>query len=296
MTKARKNKAVKTVAAPVEQLPDMGSFFADVNAAAEIITEEAKASDAILKLLEEQAALEAQAKAEAEAAAPQEAPVEEETTDEAIVLPHTPGDIKEMIANVTLEQRTAKAAEIASELATRIDNDTRGERVMGPSKLNSLQKAQKELATVGAAGFFVAADIDPSFINRSISGDGRFNVYALDKIRDLITGVDGGFLKNPINRAVLLSLFNFRDAGVPFTMGAMQAAISHDVKVEGKNILKHLVRHTVAASTAPTQSSQMSHALQAMGIVTAQTIGRMTTFTLTDTPTVRRLEQVLRAA
>jgi hypothetical protein len=168
-------------------------------------------------------------------------------------------------------------------------------RTMGPGKKNSLDKAQKHLATMGAAGFFVAADIDPSFINRNLAGDDRFNVYALDKIRDLITGIDAGFMTNPINRAVLLSLFNFRDAGVAFTMQAMQAAISDKVNIE-RPLRKHLVRHTVSASTAPTQSSQMSHALQVMGVVTASTIGRATTFRLTDTPTTRRLEQVLRAA
>jgi hypothetical protein len=285
----RKNKAA---AAPVVSTPDLNTFMGDIAGAAENLEMEA-----LLKAEEEAALENARQAAEAEAQANQP-PADEEpapTHDEPLMVNHVPGDIKVMIDNVTPEARQQKAEEIRSELAARVAHDTAGDRSMGPGKQNSLKKAEKELATMGAAGFFCAVDIDPSFINRNIAGDGRFNVYALDKIRDLISGIGGGFVQNPINRAVIASMLNFRDAGLPFTMAHMQAAISSGVKVE-RAVAKHLVRHTVAPSTAPTQSSQMSHALQVMGIATASTIGRVTTFTLTDTPQTRRLEQVLRAA
>lgn len=287
---AKKTKQIK--AKLTEQLPNMQDFMGDILGAAENLQAQAEVQAVIDA---EKAAAEAQAREQAEAqAGPAHEP--EVVAEEPMVLKHVPGDIKEMIGNVTPEARQVKANEIMTELQTRIAYETRNGQPLGSNAGNSLLQAQKHLATVWAAGYFCAVDIDPSFINRSVSGDKRFNALALCKIRELIGGIDGGFVRNKIVRAVLLSLFNFRDAGLPFTMSAMQAAISSSVRVETKGILKHLVRHTVAASTAPTQSSQMSHALQVMGIVTAQTIGRQTTFTLTDTPQVRRLEEVLRAA
>lgn len=289
-----KKKSAKNAAPVADAGVDLNQFMGDIAGAAETLIADAEAAAEQERLAE----IAAQAEAEAKALEQANAPAEEEeapVTDEPLILNHVPGDIKAMIENVTPEQRQQKAEEIKAEIAARREYDTLGGRTMGPGKINSLNKAEKELATVGAAGFFCAVDIDPSFINRNVSGDGRFNVYALDKIRDIISGIGGGFLQNPINRSVMTSMLNFRDAGIPFTMAHMQAAISSGVKVE-RAVAKHLVRHTVAPSTAPTQSSQMSHALQAMGIATASTIGRVTTFTLTDTPQTRRLEQVLRAA
>lgn len=285
---SKKNKANAVNAAPTV---DLNQFMGDIAGAAETLAVQAEEAAKEEALKAQQAELEALAQADA----PADEDVTETVTDEPLMIQHVPGDIKAMIDNVTPEARQQKADEIRAEIAARRENDTAGGRTMGPGKVNSLNKAEKELATVGAAGFFCAVDIDPSFINRNIAGDGRFNVYALDKIRDIISGIGGGFLQNPINRAVIASMLNFRDAGVPFTMAHMQAAISSGVKIE-RSLAKHLVRHTVAPSTAPTQSSQMSHTLQVMGIATAQTIGRVTTFTLTDTPQTRRLEQILRAA
>lgn len=286
---ARKSKTTKTAEAATV---DLNQFMGDIAGAADVLAAQAQAAGEAEKIAAAEAEALAQAEAEAQAALPAaEAPVQ----DEPLVTRHVPGDIKAMIDNVTLEARHQKADEIRAELVARREHDTSDGRTMGPGKTNSLKKAEKDLATPGAAGFFCAVDIDPSFINRNISGDGRFNVYALDKIRDIISGIGGGFLQNPINRAVLASMLNFRDANIPFTMAHMQAAISSGVKIE-RALAKHLVRHTVAPSTAPTQSSQMSHALQVLGIATAQTVGRVTTFTLTDTPQTRRLEQVLRAA
>lgn len=293
---ARKTKKTE-VETPVVAAPamDLDSFMSEINAVSDVLGTQAAAAEL-------EAALRAQEKAEAEAQAKADAPpaveeVIEQVADEPVVLPHVSGDIKELIGAVTIEQRKQKAAEVLSEVQTRYAHDTAHGRTIGAGTANSFKKAEKELASIGAAGFFVAADIDPSFINRSIAGDKRFNIYAVDKIAEIVRAIDGGFLQNPIIRCVLLSMFNCRDAGVPFTKNAMEAAISGSIKVEDRSMTKHLVRHTVKASTAPTQTSQMRHALTTLGIATRSVAGRNTeVFTLTDTPTTRRLEQVLRAA
>lgn len=289
MAKAKKNTKKNEVTSTVD-LNDFMSGLADVAGNLETEASELAVVEAAQA---EQAAIEAQAKAD-EAPAVESEPV---VVDEPFVPPHVEGNIKEMIANVTPGQREQKAKEILSEVEIRFAHDTAGGKVIGSGTQNSFRKARNEMASLGQAGFFVAADIDPSFINRSIAGDKRFNIYAIDKIVEIVRGVDGGFLQNPIVRSVLLSMFNFRDAGLPFTKNAMEAAISSSVKVNERAMIKHLVRHTVSASTAPTQTSQMRHALTTLGIATRQVSGRNTeVFTLTDSPTTRRLEQVLRAA
>ena len=149
------------------------------------------------------------------------------------------------------------------------------------------------MATIGAAGLFLAMDIDPSFINREVSTGSRFNVYAFQKVNDLIVALDGGFMQNAINKAIVTSLFNFRDAGIPFTGAAALAAASDKVKAD-RAMTKHLVRHTVSANTASTQKSSTMTALKTLGIVTNSGTRGAEVWTLTDTPATRRLEEVVR--
>lgn len=244
---------------------------------------------------DKQAELE-QAMIEAEVHAPavdeaDEAPA----VDDAVVMPHVAGDLKEMVSNITEEVKVTKQAEVNAEFASRIAFE-QAQPGLSSKMVPNLEAAQKKMATLGTAGIFCAIDIDPTFINREVSTGSRFNVYALQKINDLVTALDAGFLQNPINRAMLLSLFNFRDAGVPFNGDAALAAVSDKVKVE-RAIAKHLVRHTVSANTASTQKSQVVNALQVMGVVTSNKLrGKAEVFTLTDTPQTRRLEDVLRKA
>jgi hypothetical protein len=159
----------------------------------------------------------------------------------------------------------------------------------------NLEAEEKKMATIGAAGIFLAMDIDPSFINREVSTGSKFNVYALQKVNDLIVALDGGFMQNAINRAIVTSLFNFRDAGVPFTGQAALCAVSDKIKAD-RAITKHLVRHTVSANTASTQKSSTMTALKTLGIVTNSGPRGQEVWTLTDTPATRRLEEVVRKA
>ncbi|OWZ90382.1 hypothetical protein B9J07_27740 [Sinorhizobium sp. LM21] len=218
----------------------------------------------------------------------------QEGTDPAdIDLPaHVPGDLKVMKGDFTLEQKETKKAEVVTEFTQRIAFE-KAQPGCSSKMVPNLEAEQKKMATIGAAGLFLAMDIDPSFINREVSTGSRFNVYAFQKVNDLIVALDGGFMQNAINRAIVTSLFNFRDAGIPFTGAAALAAASDKVKAD-RAMTKHLVRHTVSANTASTQKSSTMTALKTLGIVTNSGTRGAEVWTLTDTPATRRLEQVVR--
>jgi len=244
------------------------------------------------------AELEAQAEAEMAQAIEDAGPAEEipDEADEIVPVNHVPGVLKDMIDNVTPEQREQKQKEIAAEYAARRAYENTKPGGLTAGKEAKLAGYEKKMVTPGTAAMFVALDIDPSFINRQLSVRDRFNIYALDKINDLTTALGAGFMKNAFNRAIVMSLFNFRDAGIAFTSEAAHGAACDKIKVDAA-IRKHLVRHSVAPSTAPTQQSSTMNALEVMGIVTSNQLrGKAEVYTLTDTPQTRRLEEVLRAA
>lgn len=205
---------------------------------------------------------------------------------------HVDGVLKDMKAQFAPEDKEGMKAEIVMSFEDRI-NFEKAQPGLSSKMIPNLEAEQKKMATIGAAGLFLAMDIDPAFINREVSTGSRFNVYALQKVNDLIVALDGGFLQNAINRAIVASLFNFRDAGIPFTGAAALAAVSDKVKAD-RAITKHLVRHTVSANTASTQKSSTMTALKTLGIVENTGARGNEVWTLTDTPATRRLEEVIR--
>jgi hypothetical protein len=202
------------------------------------------------------------------------------------------GVLKEMKAEFEPEAKEAKKVEIVMSFEDRIAFE-KAQPGLSSKMVPNLEAEQKKMATIGAAGLFLAMDIDPGFINREVSTGSRFNVYALQKVNDLIVALDGGFMQNAINKAIVQSLFNFRDAGIPFTGNAALAAASDKVKAD-RAITKHLVRHTVSANTASTQKSSTMTALKTLGIVENTGTRGNEVWTLTDTPATRRLEEIVR--
>jgi hypothetical protein len=156
----------------------------------------------------------------------------------------------------------------------------------------TLNKVRKALMWKDTSRVMLAAQVDPSFINRTLHDGSRYNVYAVDKVADAVKGIADGVISNAINRACMVSLFQMRKAGLPFT-GEVAKACASDKHHIDLAIRKHLLRHTVSASTAPTQASSTMQALETLGIVKREGSSRNPTFTLTDSPITKRLEEVL---
>ncbi len=289
-----KKNANNTVVATEETALDMAQFF---SAAAEAVVEmgaEAEELAAKEQAAAEEAALIMAAAAEADEMDPATGQAEEEPASEEEPVEHVPGDLKTLKGNFTPEEKQAKKDEIVTEFNERKEFE-KAQPGLSSKMIPNLEAEEKKMATIGAAGIFLAMDIDPSFINREVSTGSKFNVYALQKVNDLIVALDGGFMQNAINRAIVMSLFNFRDAGVPFTGQAALCAVSDKIKAD-RAIAKHLVRHTVSANTASTQKSSTMTALKTLGIVTNSGPRGQEIWTLTDTPATRRLEEVVRKA
>lgn len=210
----------------------------------------------------------------------------EDMLDEAVPADKT---LTELVAEVSEEDRNKMLVKIGSEFDMREAH----ELSTNPGNSNiqdTLKKQRKKMALPGIAGMLVATNTTPEVINRSISEGKRFNVYAIDKMNDLLHGLNSGHFKNEINAAVMRSLFKFRKAGVSFTGLAAAAAASDKVIVE-KELKGLLVRHTVSASTAPTQSSSTMSALQALGVVVNKGSAKYPIWELTNAPIVHALEK-----
>lgn len=127
----------------------------------------------------------------------------------------------------------------------------------------TLSKVRKALMWKDTSRVMLAANVDPAFINRTLHDGSRYNVYAVDKVADAVKGLANGVVSNAINRACMVSLFQMRKAGIPFTGDIAKACASDKVHVDVA-IRKHLMRHTVSASTAPTQASSTMQALETL--------------------------------
>ncbi|MBY3231840.1 hypothetical protein [Rhizobium laguerreae] len=300
---SKKNTA-KNAPASAAELVSMEQFFsqaagavADMGKEAEELAAAELAAQEAARLAAEEAAKIAAAEAGQDGTGQEPATGEDPAKPSDEVLDLTPvkrveGVLKEMKAEFEPEAKEAKKADIVMSFEDRIAFE-KAQPGLSSKMVPNLEAEQKKMATIGAAGLFLAMDIDPGFINREVSTGSRFNVYALQKVNDLIVALDGGFMQNAINKAIVQSLFNFRDAGIPFTGNAALAAASDKVKAD-RAITKHLVRHTVSANTASTQKSSTMTALKTLGIVENTGTRGNEVWTLTDTPATRRLEEIVR--
>lgn len=153
--------------------------------------------------------------------------------------------------------------------------------------VKSLDKSRAKLTQARSVATLLIADVTPDFITRSTHEGSAYNVYAADKLADLVQALNSGTIGNAINRAVMKSLFAFRAAGETFTGDMARASASDKLRVQGA-IAKLLTRHSVSASTAPTQASSTMQALQTLGVVENKGTARAPVYELTDTAMTRR--------
>lgn len=157
---------------------------------------------------------------------------------------------------------------------------------------NKLKSYRTKLVVPGIAALTLAAELDPNFMNGSgVNATKRFNVYAIDKLADLLQGLNSGHIKNAVNKAIIQSLFRFEAAETPFTAVAAQGAVSANLTVP-KELKGLLVRHTASPGTAPTQSSSTMNALVALGAVQNTGSAKHPIWALTEAPVVSRLKEV----
>ncbi|RWJ03483.1 hypothetical protein [Mesorhizobium sp.] len=160
----------------------------------------------------------------------------------------------------------------------------------------SLNKSRAKLIQEKAVACLLATSTAPDFITDSMHQGSAYNVYAADKLCDIVGALNGDVMHNAINIAVMKSLFAFRAANETFTGEMAKAACSKQIRIATPSLAKLLVRHTVSPPTAPTQASSTMQALQTLGIVVNKGSQKYPAYHLTDSPQTRRMEAVLKAA
>lgn len=234
------------------------------------------------------AALEAIEEAVAEQSEESEAPAEEPVEEE----------VDFMTEVAAFEQDPEELDAARTKVGKAFDDRAGFEKRKNPDNdtiQTSLKKSRAKLVQARSVAILMSAGAAPDFITRSTNEGSAYNVYAADKVADLVNALNSGTIGNAINNAVCRSLFRFRAAGEAFTGEMARAAASDKLRVQGA-IAKLLVRHTVSASTAPTQASSTMQALQTLGIVKNTGTTRAPVYALTDSPAAKRLEQVVMAA
>ena len=202
-------------------------------------------------------------------------------------------DFKDAIAAVPLDdaELMLKGTNVA------LDERAAFEDAKNPDNANihrTIKKVRGSLARAYAARVMVVANQSPDFINRVLMDGSRYNVYAIGKYGDLVDALASGVMANSINIAITRSLFAFDKAGQSFTGEMAKAAASDKIRV-ADHLKKLLVRHTVSASTAPTQASSTMQALETLGIVAVEGSRKHPTYRLLNTPARWRMQRVVEA-
>jgi hypothetical protein len=127
--------------------------------------------------------------------------------------------------------------------------------------VKTLNKSSAKLASVSAARVMMTCNVAASFINRAERVNAKYNVYASEKLADIIASLrDARCFTNAINNAIVRSMLKCDAAKIAFTHKLAIASASDKVNVDA-TMRKHLVRHTVSVSTASTQASSTMNAL-----------------------------------
>jgi hypothetical protein len=232
-----------------------------------------------------------------------ETPTSEPTTEELVIEPTTEeptpqataSEFDTKLASFSDEDVIAMTVLTAKEFDVRATFETAKDA--GNSNIHrTIKKARAQMVTKRAARVLLATNVDPVIFNRSIHDGARYNVYAIGKLGDCVAGLTDGKVSNSINLAIMRSLFHFRAAKSQFTGEMAKAAASDKIRVADSALKALLVRHTVSASTAPTQASSTMQALETLGIVKRSGSGRNPNFDVMDAPVAAKLESVLLAA
>ncbi|AMB48299.1 hypothetical protein [Methylobacterium sp. AMS5] len=246
---------------------------------ADLPVQEAEASDAVLDLVAQEIAAE-EMRDELQAPATPTGPSFRELMD---LLDDTDIEMAQRTINAAIDERA------------QFELQKKGD---GHNIQRTLKKAREGMGVSKApARVLIAAAVDTAFVNRTQHDGSRYNVYAIDKVVDILRalGSDAGEVKNAINRACLKSIFALQAAGHAFSLELAKACASDKYGVEIA-VRKHLTRHTVSASTAPTQASSTMQALETLGVVKREGSSRNPTFTLTDAPITAALKEKIQKA
>lgn len=148
--------------------------------------------------------------------------------------------------------------------------------------------------TPGVVKAMIVSKTDAGVVNKMEVSNNRRNVYALQKMRDILYGAITGTPTNAVNRAILRSMVKLGDVQIPFTGEIAKCCVSDKLALPNANLAAHMVRHTVAEGTASTQMSSTMTALEDLGAVTNKGSRQHPIFEFTETPLAKHLVDMVR--
>lgn len=177
--------------------------------------------------------------------------------------------LAEMLESVTDVDAEAMSHMLAKALDDRADFEER-KSADNRNIQRTIKKLRSAVARKTVGRLFASLGAGSDFVNRQIREGSGYNVYAIDKLADLVNGLTGGETKNAVNKAVLQSLFQVQAAGLNFNMETAKMCVSRNYTPKDEAASKarrHLIRHTMAPGTASTQASSTMQALGTLGVV-----------------------------
>ena len=112
-------------------------------------------------------------------------------------------------ANILKDITQDQAREMMTELAESFDDRLDFEHRTNPANDGiqaKLKSAKAKMTQQARAAVLVAAEVEPYFVNRELNEGKRFNIYALEKINDLLGGLSTGVISNAVNCAVIKTM------------------------------------------------------------------------------------------
>lgn len=158
----------------------------------------------------------------------------------------------------------------------------------------TLSNVHSKLVRSKAAKLHAVANVNASYINRCERVNAKYNVYALQKIADIVDVVMFEQSMNKINYHVLRSLFRFEAKELTFTHRDAVCAASDKCKVEDAKKRSALSRHNVSETTASTQASSTMNALVTLGVVSeTNNADNVSCYVLTHSPLCEALKEIV---
>ena len=283
-----KNTEVHVTEADIEalaaaEITQQNDTMSDEELLAALEVETAPAVDVAQATAEANGSIEAMANEMAQAPAEEQAPAANSA--------EPPSSFTEVLDAVTTEEVEMMRAALIVSFKNRADFEHEADATNDNiQKTLSKELAKHQLPNVLRA--LVAAGVDAQYVNVSEMGSKRRNVYALQKLSDLLYGAVTGHIKNAINLAVVSSMAKLKDMTLPFT-GEVAKACASDKFAVGADYKGVINRHTVAESTASTQASSTMTALEVLGVVTNIGTRNHPVYKLTETALAKRLVEVV---
>lgn len=161
-------------------------------------------------------------------------------------------------------------------------------------------KTQRESMTHNVIAEMIATyQIDVAFINRAEKKNARMNVYAIDKIVNLLRCAAKVDALNHYTRAILLTAKKFQENALLMTQDDAMLACNYDAKSKDKTREKLIVRYAnvVAANTASTQASSSLNTLKECNLLSeSKSAANDTQFKIDfDSALTKRLLETLNA-